>query len=301
MFNSTLMDFDLGLLGESPFAAEHEKSLDQHLDEDKRMLDNNTSWLEATSDLQAFIDLGSLPEVEAKEEIDCQTVIDDVDKLLESYDATASDVSLEEVDIPAIEAFSQEEMAAAEDLLDELLKKTDIPPIEPIETKEEVKIEEEPKVESLNDSGFVDMTNVSKIITEDGQEILIVIAPPSPVPTTSVVAPESVAMIDSDDSEEWTPDSPRSSKGRPMVKRSPKRTNKKAAPYIKDKKERKKQQNVEAARRYRDKKKLEATDIETEEQELSERNKKLRSQVQELEAEVKTMKKLMLELNILRA
>lgn len=295
------MDFDLGLLGESPFAAEHEKSLDQHLDEDKRMLDNNTSWLEATSDLQAFIDLGSLPEVEAKEEIDCQTVIDDVDKLLESYDATASDVSLEEVDIPAIEAFSQEEMAAAEDLLDELLKKTDIPPIEPIETKEEVKIEEEPKVESLNDSGFVDMTNVSKIITEDGQEILIVIAPPSPVPTTSVVAPESVAMIDSDDSEEWTPDSPRSSKGRPMVKRSPKRTNKKAAPYIKDKKERKKQQNVEAARRYRDKKKLEATDIETEEQELSERNKKLRSQVQELEAEVKTMKKLMLELNILRA
>jgi len=301
MFNSTLMDFDLGLLGESPFAAEHEKSLDQHLDEDKRMLDNNTSWLEATSDLQAFIDLGSLHEVEAKEEIDCQTVIDDVDKLLERYDATASDVSLEEVDIPAIEAFSPEEMAAAEDLLDELLKKTDIPPIEPIETKEEVKIEEEPKVESLNDSGFVDMTNVSKIITEDGQEILIVIAPPSPVPTTSVVAPESVAMIDSDDSEEWTPDSPRSSKGRPMVKRSPKRTNKKAAPYIKDKKERKKQQNVEAARRYRDKKKLEATDIETEEQELSERNKKLRSQVQELEAEVKTMKKLMLELNILRA
>ena len=301
MFNSTLMDFDLGLLGESPFAAEHEKSLDQHLDEDKRMLDNNTSWLEATSDLQAFIDLGSLPEVEAKEDIDCQTVIDDVDKLLERYDANTSDVSLEDVDIPAIEAFSQEEMAAAEDLLDELLKKTDIPPIEPVETKEEIKTEEEPKVEPLNDSGFVDMTNVSKIITEDGQEILIVIAPPSPVPTTSVVAPESVAMIDSDDSEEWTPDSPRSSKGRPMVKRSPKRTNKRAAPYIKDKKERKKQQNVEAARRYRDKKKLEASDIEVEEQALSERNKKLRSQVQELEAEVKTMKKLMLELNILRA
>jgi len=300
------MDFDLGLLGESPFAAEHEKSLEQHLDEDKRMLDTSTSWLEATSDLQAFIDLGSLPEVEAKEEIDCQTVIDDVDKLLQNYDASATthpvaDIPLTDVDIPAIEAFSQEEMAAAEDLLDELLKNTEIPPLEPTETKEEAKIEEEPKEEPLNDSGFVDMTNVSKIITEDGQEILIMIAPPSPVPTTSVVAPESVAMIDSDDSEEWTPDSPRSSKGRPMVKRSPKRTNKKAAPYIKDKKERKKQQNVEAARRYRDKKKLEANDIEVEEQALEEKNKKLRSQVQELEAEVKTMKKLMLELNILRA
>lgn len=304
MFNSTLMDFDLGLLGESPFA-EHVKSLEQHVEEDKRMLDNNTSWLEATSDLQAFIDLGNLPEVESKEEIDCQTVIDDVDKLLQNFDPSdgsnnqvTNDVSLSDVDIPAIEDFTTEEMAAAEDLLDELLKSNEIALPEPLET--EVKEEPKVEVEALDDSGFVDMTNVSKLITEDGQEILIMIAPPSPVPTTSVVAPESVATIDSDESEDWTPDSPRSSKGRPMVKRSPKRTNRKV-PYIKDKKERKKQQNVEAARRYRDKKKLEQSGVEVEEQALVEKNKKLRSQLQELEAEVKTMKKLMLELNILKA
>merc|ERR1712004_696597 len=100
------------------------------------------------------------------------------------------------------------------------------------ESKEEEEEEEEqsivqPKVEveNLDDSGFVDMTNVSKIITEDGQEVFIIIAPPSPATTTSVVAPESVATIDSDDSDEWTPDSPKSSKGRPMVQRSVKRTN----------------------------------------------------------------------------
>jgi len=303
MFNSTLLDFDLGLLAESPFT-EHEKSLEQHVEEDKRMLDNNTSWLEATSDLQAFIDLGSLPEVEPKEEIDCQTVINDVDKLLMNFDSSdelnqsTNDISLSDVDIPAIETFTNEEMAAAEDLLDELLNSSEISLPEPSET--EVKEEPKVEVEALNDSGFVDMTNVSKLITEDGQEILIMIAPPSPVPTTSVVAPESVATVDSDESEDWTPDSPRSSKGRPMVKRSPKRTSRKV-PYIRDKKERKKQQNVEAARRYRDKKKLEQSEVEVEEQALAEKNKKLRCQLQELEAEVKTMKKLMLELNILKA
>merc|ERR1712113_607067 len=142
------------------------------------------------------------------------------------------------------------------------------------------------------------MTNVSKIITEDGQEVFIIIAPPSPVTTTAVVAPESVATIDSDDSEEWTPDSPKSSKGRPMVQRSVRRTNRKS-PYIKDKKERKKQQNVEAARRYRDKKKAEQCDIETEESVLLSKNKQLKGEVAELEAELKTMKKLMAELGIL--
>lgn len=321
MFNSTLMEFDLGLLGESPFAepsslSEHaadDKILQQHMvEEDKRMLDDNTIWLEATSDLQSFIDIGSLPEVGTKEDIDCQSVINDVDKLLSQIAPPATDADqttapLKDLPTTPIEAFSEEEMAAAEGLLDELLKSNGAPQFDLLdECKEEEEEEEQsivqPKVEveNLDDSGFVDMTNVSKIITEDGQEVFIIIAPPSPATTTSVVAPESVATIDSDDSDEWTPDSPKSSKGRPMVQRSVKRTNRKA-PYIKDKKERKKQQNVEAARRYRDKKKVEQSEIETEEQALCTRNKKLKSQVQELEAEVKTMKKLMLELNILKA
>jgi len=321
MFNSTLMDFDLGLLGESPFAelgslsSEHvadDKTLQQHLveeAEEKRMVEDNTNWLEATSDLQSFIDIGSLPEVETKEDIDCQSVINDVDKLLSQIEAPQQPFKELPDDVP-IEAFPEAEMAAAENILDELLKANGIPQLDLLECQEQQE-EEQPKalaepkieVEDLDDSGFVDMTNVSKIITEDGQEVLIIIAPPSPASTcTTVVAPESVAMIDSSgDDSEWTPDSPKSSKGRPMVQRSTKRTNRKAAPYIKDKKERKKQQNVEAARRYRDKKKMEQSEVETEEQALCAKNKKLKSQVQELEAEVKTMKKLMLELNILKA
>merc|ERR1711976_1042390 len=275
--------------------------------EEKRMVEDNTNWLEATSDLQSFIDIGSLPEVETKEDIDCQSVINDVDKLLSQIEAPQQ--PFKELADP-IEPFPEDEMAAAENLLDELLKANEIPQLDLLECQEQQE-EEQPKalaepqieVEDLDDSGFVDMTNVSKIITEDGQEVLIIIAPPSPASTcTTVVAPESVAMIGSSgDDSGWTPDSPKSSKGRPMVQRSTKRTNRKAAPYIKDKKERKKQQNVEAARRYRDKKKMEQSEVETEEQALCAKNKKLKSQVQELEAEVKTMKKLMLELNILKA
>merc|ERR1712206_57069 len=156
--------------------------------------------------------------------------------------------------------------------------------------------------------GFIDMTTTAHHhITVDGQDIFIVVAPPSPehkpeVVTTLVTAPESFASLADPVDPDWTPDSPKTTKGRPPVKRtSPKTKSSRKAPYIKDKKERKKQQNVEAARRYRDKKKVEQSEVETEEQALCSRNKKLKSQVQELEAEVKTMKKLMLELNILKA
>merc|ERR1712141_159925 len=57
---------------------------------------------------------------------------------------------------------------------------------------------------------------------------------------------------------------------------------------------------VEAARRYRDKKKAEQNGVEFEEEALVARNKELKSQVSELEAEMKTMKKLMKELGILK-
>merc|ERR1719189_2239506 len=96
-------------------------------------------------------------------------------------------------------------------------------------------------------------------ITVDGQEIFIVVAPPSPE-STVVAAPESFATLADPIDPDWTPDSPKTTKGRPTVKRtSPKAKSSRKTPY---KKERKKQQNVEAARRYRDKKKSELLNVE---------------------------------------
>ena len=166
--------------------------------------------------------------------------------------------------------------------------------------------------EDPNDSGFIDITNAQHI-TIDGQDIFIVVAPPSPQPqqelVTSVTAPESLATLSpahslAQSDSDWTPDSPKASKGRPPVKRTSMKAKSSrknvSTPFIKDKKERKKHQNVEAARRYRDKKKSEQENVESEEQALADKNKGLKSEVSDLEVKVRTMKQLMVELGILK-
>lgn len=329
MFNSTLMDFDLGLFGNSaldtPVAscisnnnAEAAKTLAQHMEEDKRLAltsfdDTNTSWLESTSDLQAFMDLGELPEVNDKD-----ALINEVEEFLRQHETPSGQDVLLGTTTGTDEKLDEAEMAAAEKLLDELLKSADVDDL--LFDSLEVPLEEEQppvptliketeiKIESQDDSGYFDMSNVSEIITSDGRQIIIMIAPPSPASTTDdesldnvIRAPESVATVASTEEDpEWSPESPRTPKGRPPVKRTQKKSTARKTPYISDKKERKKQQNVEAARRYRDKKKAEQNGVETEEQILFKRNQVLKGQMAELEAELKTMKKLMLELGILK-
>jgi len=326
----------------------------QHLEEDEIGL------LESSSDLQAFINMASLPEVKpGDEDVDVEKVITDVTDFLQKYETHDTSVSaiknpnpatfndaflnvkeddskedtaaavdlldelLKHNDISIDEEFTPdftsedlppEEMAAAEDILDELLKSGNISlddfdlSNEKEEVVEQMKVEHEPSnqddsiLDEPNDSGFIDMTTTAHHhITVDGQEIFIVVAPPSPE-STVVAAPESFAIIADPIDPDWTPDSPKTTKGRPTVKRtSPKAKSSRKTPYIKDKKERKKQQNVEAARRYRDKKKSELLNVEGEEQGLSDKNKELKSEVADLEVKVRTMKQLMAELGILKA
>jgi len=69
---------------------------------------------------------------------------------------------------------------------------------------------------------------------------------------------------------------------------------------ITDRKERKKWQNVEAARRYRDKKKAQEQKQGTEEQELRNKNEQLKGELSGIEAELTTIKKLMTELGLIK-
>ena len=160
--------------------------------------------------------------------------------------------------------------AAAEDILDELLKSGnmslddfDLSSEDPLKEEQVEATTIETLKEDPNDSGFIDITNAQHI-TIDGQDIFIVVAPPSPQPqqelVTSVTAPESLATLSpahslAQSDSDWTPDSPKASKGRPPVKRTSMKAKSSrknvSTPFIKDKKERKKHQNVEAARRYR--------------------------------------------------
>lgn len=295
MFDPTMMDFDLGLLQDEPCTsifhdegpanvAAPSKTLEQQMEEDK------IGWLEATSDLQAFMDIGTLPEVKGNEDV--ENVINDVEKLIQQYD----DIDNQQQQPAAaaeddLEILPPEEMAAAEELLDELLKSEGLELDFDLDTTE-LNAPPSPKesVAEVKQETFFDLTNVTKIVREDGEEVFIMIVPPC----SPKAEPVEEASCSSDP--DYSPEP--KTKGRPTLKRQPKKTRK--APYIVDKKERKKQQNVEAARRYRDKKKSEQEDVEEVERVLSVKNKELKSQVSELEAEVKTMKKLMLELGILK-
>merc|ERR1712172_278684 len=225
--------------------------------------------------------------------------VDILDELLKYNDIT------EEEFAPALssEDLPPEEMAAAEDILDELLKSGnmslddfDLSSEDPLKEEQVEATTIETLKEDPNDSGFIDITNAQHI-TIDGQDIFIVVTPPSPQPqqelVTSVTAPESLATLSpahslAQSDSDWTPDSPKASKGRPPVKRTSmkaksSRKNQVGTPFIKDKKERKKQENVES-----------------EEQALADKNKGLKSEVSDLEVKVRTMKQLMVELGILK-
>merc|ERR1719435_609517 len=328
------MDFDLRLLQpqdeQEPCSVFYEevnndtndavsyKILDgQHMEEDEIGL------LQSSSDLQAFINMASLPEVKGDENVDVEKVITDVTDFLQKYDTTGTsvsatknpdlmvfknafekedskedtaaavdlldellkynDINLEEEFAPVLssEDLPAEEMAAAEDILDELLKSGNISmddfdlsdevpeeqmKVEHILPTQETSNQDESVLDDPNDSGFIDMTTTAHHhITVDGQEIFIVVAPPSPE-STVVAAPESFATLADPIDPDWTPDSPKTTKGRPTVKRtSPKAKSSRKTPYIKDK------------------------------------NKELKSEVADLEVKVRTMKQLMAELGILKA
>lgn len=192
---------------------------------------------------------------------------------------------------------SSEEVTAADQLLDELLNY--IEPVhetpadldaDPARVMEEDKVFEtlqpaldltqeemdapdqlleelfkQPEVAEPKEVLLEDFSNVTKVVTEEGKEVYILTL------ETKMATPEA------------TPS-----------KRSKKVRN---SPY--DKKERKRVQDVHAAQKYRKRKKEEGNMLKAEEQELVMKRNELKSQVGGMEAEVKTLKKLMVDLGLL--
>merc|ERR1711934_516939 len=143
-------------------------------------------------------------------------------------------------------------------------------------------------------------------VTEDGQNVIIIVAPPSPAHSNS--SPTHSNIYASDTDPEWVP-SPSSS----VNPSSPLRTvstesravkkkyqRKKpptppVGPYPVEKRERKKAQNRSAAFRYREKKKGEQNTVEDELELLSSKNVQLRAKLTEMETEARLLKKWMTE------
>lgn len=116
----------------------------------------------------------------------------------------------------------------------------------------------------LKQPALEDFSNVTKVVTEAGKEVYI-LALEAKVPTT---------------------------KAKRQRKSAATRT-----PY--DKKERKRKQDAQAAAKYRLKKKAEQDLFKDQEEALVKKRDELKSQVNGMEAEVNTLKKLMVELGLL--
>lgn len=126
-------------------------------------------------------------------------------------------------------------------------------------------------------------------------------SPPSPCTSSSA----SVTSEDSTDDPDWSCDAPatgssgsRPSRGSSSSSSSSggRRSKPYSRPCVEDKRVRKKEQNKNAATRYRQKKKQEVKLILGEEQELADRNDKLHGQVKDLQREIGYLKGLMRDL-----
>merc|ERR1711915_762797 len=195
---------------------------------------------------------------------------------------------------------SDMELEKNQELIDELedfFMKTDG---KPTVVDEEI-IDTNITMEELNNA----MT--TNVMTEDGQNVVIIIAPSSPAESLVSVnqdplpSPRNTPYPGStqDTDPEWSP-SPASASS--PSGSGPMRPRKKYArskppqaptgPYPTDKKERKKAQNRTAAFRYREKMKRQEDNVE---EALEDRNSNLREQLSEMETEFKYLKKLMME------
>jgi hypothetical protein len=324
-----------------------------------------SNWMESTS-----VNLDAQPKEETdKNEIqETQDVIEEIQDFLDQFadaDMDQNDEvrnlvdellsegqkanlqSMDVTDCPlANSTLNENDTAAAEDLLDHLIHGNF--------TSEEIK-ELEQSIVTNNDTGYsssatpsINVSNVSEIITDDGQNIIIVIGPSShhdevqsftmdstptstnkvlaslTVPITETSIEQSEVEVSEDESNnsgedsDWLPEdestnlrsqfktptaTTKSKPGRRLQERTTSavsngRVNKIRS--VKDRKERKKMQNVEAARRYRDKKKTEESKVEDEERLLMNKNSQLKETLNGIEGELNTIKKLMTELGLIK-
>jgi cyclic AMP-dependent transcription factor ATF-4 len=179
-------------------------------------------------------------------------------------------------------------------------------------------------VENNNTLTMEDLNNAytTSLVDDDGQNVIIIIAPSSPADFDSFIEPVSprefkdplnspTVTIESDFSSDTDPDwspspasdtsfstnilsPPKQTIHRKKYARS-KRPQPPSGPYPVEKKERKKAQNRTAAFRYREKKKSEQDIIDDELELLTTKNQVLKDKLTEMETEFKYLKKLMTE------
>merc|ERR1711997_26450 len=172
-----------------------------------------------------------------------------------------------------------------------------------IDQLEEFFIKTEGKPTFVEDESVTNEALSTTLVTPDGQNVIIIIAPSSPTESVSTTNQDT-----SDSDPEWTlspaPISPsqvsllatgyqEQTRPRKKYARSKPPSPPSVSPYPVDKKERKKAQNRTAAFRYREKKKSEQDLADEELEALEDKNIRLKEKLSEMETEFKYLKKLM--------
>jgi len=119
---------------------------------------------------------------------------------------------------------------------------------------------------------------------------------PSPSSPCTSSNGSSISTEDSADDPDWSFETERKSLNQSVHDSSKNRHKPYSRPSVEDKKVRKKEQNKNAATRYRQKKKQEIKEIQGEERELTDHNEKLTNQIKDLQREIGYLKGLMRDL-----
>lgn len=165
-----------------------------------------------------------------------------------------------------------------------------------------------------------DLSNAytTTVKTENGQNVIIIIAQPaastaalSPLSPPRALSPQSSYLLplvgspgyasspssSASSDYEWSPSPAAAGQQQQQRKKYQRKTRPTLVqePYPRDKAERKKAQNRTAAFRYREKKKAEQDAVDSELDQLGERNAALRARLRDMEQEYRCLKRLMLE------
>lgn len=233
------------------------------------------------------INIKSSPTVSASVQLDTIKSSSDTISKVQSTDLSLSLNSSNDDGLEAL--FLQQQL---QELYDATISSGDMD-IGELSTSSEISLISEDTEESLLDGS--DEFIGSPLSSEDIDSILSSSGPSSPS--------DSIHITENDP--DYSPYSPeiksdkKSKKGR-SSKASKSSTKSRTTPYEVeggklDKKERKRIQNRNAAIRYREKKRAQKGDIHTEEEDLSSKNKELKTKVEHLTNEIKYMKSLIVE------
>jgi len=281
--------------------------------------------LAASSDMESFMELDSIEEVKEEEEEDVKAALSNLlpDLLTQvginngAVHASSTTEDTTQSLIDEVETYLQ---SVSGGVSTASLEEAWTPPPPPVKVDEADRIFEALTtgnvVQQAEEDINLEQALSTSVISADGENVIIILAPPSPVaeeipavpsPAPSFTLPTSPGYSDalspaqSDTDAEWSP----ANLNRTVAAATPTRPRKKyerkvrakppTGPYPLEKKARKMAQNRSAAFKYRERKKAEQDAVDEELERLFDRNAYLKKKMSDMEIQVRCLKQLMTE------